>query len=216
VTGLKTGCRCQRNFFVYTSWNDRLRRVTNMKLFSQILTFILVLASLPVDAGSNAEPRQVYDWLTRLEGPWTLSPAERQEGKAAEHPTVSPLLGGEKVAMNYRLVGRGSTVQEDLLPDNERQMVTMYHCADASCSAVKATHYCAKRNQPEFLASMESTSEKLVFECDMSTDLCQSWDDHIHRITLELSDNGTHLKTVYSSYMNGEYSKDTIYHFDRK
>jgi len=61
-----------------------------------------------------------------------------------------------------------------------------------------------------------STPEKLVFECDMNTELCQSWDDHLHRITHELSADGRHLRAVYSSYMNGEHSKDTIFHFDRK
>ncbi len=86
--------------------------------------------------------------------------------------------------MEFKLIGRDSTVQEDLLPGTVRQMVTMYHCNDNDCSAVKATHYCAKQNQPEFLASSESSAEKLIFECDMSTELCQSWDDHIHRITL--------------------------------
>ena len=50
----------------------------------------------------------------------------------------------------------------------------------------------------------------------MNTELCQSWDDHLHRITHELSADGRHLRAVYSSYMNGEHSKDTIFHFDRK
>jgi hypothetical protein len=151
----------------------------------------------------------------QLEGQWTLSPANQQEGKASAHPEVSPLIGTDQVAMNFKLIANGSTVQEDLLPKTSRQMVTMYHCKDDTCSAVKATHYCVKQNQPELLASLESSAEKVVLECDMSTELCQSWDDHIHRITHELSNNGTHLRTVYSSFMNGEHAKDTIYHFDR-
>jgi hypothetical protein len=167
-------------------------------------------------AAPTTEPEQVYDWLRQLEGEWALSPAERQEGKATQRPEVAAMLGTGQLGMSFKLVGRGSTVQEDLLPGTERQMVTMYHCKDASCSAVKATHYCAKQNQPEFLASMESTPDRLVFECDMSTELCQSWDDHIHKITHELSADGTHLRAVYSSFMNGEHSKDTIFHFDRK
>ena len=118
--------------------------------------------------------------------------------------------------MRFSLIGRKSTVQEDLLPGTERQMVTMYHCRDSSCSAVKATHYCAKQNQPEFLASSASSPRELIFECDMSTDLCQSWDAHIHRITHSLSEDGKHLRSVYANYLNGEHTRDTVFHFDRK
>jgi hypothetical protein len=187
-----------------------------MKVISAIPLLALCLAIAAVNAAPQAEPEQVYDWLRQLEGEWTLSPAAQQEGKATQRPEVAAMLGTEQLGMKFKLVGRGSTVQEDLLPGTERQMVTMYHCRDASCTALKATHYCAKQNQPEFLASMESTPDRLVFECDMSTELCQSWDDHIHRITHEISADGQHLRAVYSSYMNGEHSKDTIFHFDRR
>ena len=95
-------------------------------------------------------------------------------------------------------------------------MVTMYHCRDSSCSAVKATHYCAKGNQPEFVASPGSSPRELIFECDMTTELCQSWDAHIHRITHQLSEDGKHLRAVYSNYLNGEHTGDTVFHFDRK
>lgn len=92
----------------------------------------------------------------------------------------------------------------------------MYHRKDSSCSAVKATHYCAKQNQPEFLASMKSSPTELSCDCDMTTDLCQSWDGHIHKITHQLSEGGKHLRAVYSTFLNGEHTSDTIFHFDRK
>jgi hypothetical protein len=187
-----------------------------MKAALSVTATVLFLASAATQAAPRAEPRQLYDWMRQLEGQWTLSPVGQQEGKATQRPEVAAMLGTNQLAMDFKLIGRGSTVQEDLLPGTERQMVTMYHCKDAPCSAVKATHYCAKQNQPEFLASLDSTAVKLVFECDMSTELCQSWDDHIHRITHELSEDGRHLRSVYSSYLNGEHSKDTIFHFDRR
>jgi len=189
---------------------------TGMKITQRFFFFAIVSLAYHAAVWAAAEPREVYEWMTQLEGEWVLSPLDAQEGNAANHPTVAPLLGTEQVAIEFKRIARDSTIQEDLLPGTERQMVTMYHCRDSSCTAVKATHYCAKRNQPEFLASLDSTAAQLVFECDMNTELCQSWDSHIHRITHELSDDGRHLKTVYSSYLNGEYEKDTIYHFDRK
>ena len=170
----------------------------------------------PLHAETASDPGQVYQWMKQLEGEWVLSPGAMQEGKAYQHPAVAPMVGGDATAIRFGLLGRGSTVHEDLLPGTEKQTATMYHCRDSSCSAVKATHYCTKQNQPEFLASLDSTADRIVFECDMSTELCQSWNDHIHRITHELSEDGRHLRTVYSSYMNGEHSKDTIYHFDRR
>lgn len=176
----------------------------------------LLPAAQSTFAQSQPEPRQIYEWIKQLEGEWTLSSVDRQEGGTKTHPSVVSLFGTEQVAMNFKLVGRESTVQEDLLPGTERQMVTMYHCQDSACSNVKATHYCAKKNQPEFLASRKSSSRELAFECDMSTELCQSWDGHIHRITHQLSDDGMHLRSAYANYLNGEHINDTIFHFDRK
>jgi hypothetical protein len=167
-------------------------------------------------AEPEVEPQQVYNWIKQLEGQWSLSAAEVQEGGTRTHPSVLPLFDSDKVAMEFKLIGRDRTVQEDLLPGTQRQMVTMYHCKDSSCSAVKATHYCAKGNQPEFIASQASSPRELIFECDMSTELCQSWENHIHRITHQLSEDGLHLRAVYSNFNDGEYTKDTIFHFDRK
>jgi hypothetical protein len=183
------------------------------------LTIAAVLTLFGVSQFSNAEtsvePEQVYDWMKQLEGQWSLSAVDRQEGGTKTHPSVQHLLDKDKVAMEFKLIGRERTVQEDLLPGTKRQMVTMYHCTDSSCSAVKATHYCAKGNQPEFLASPESSSRELIFECDMSTELCQSWDNHIHRINHQLSEDGKHLRAAYSNFVDGEYSSDTVFHFDR-
>ena len=177
----------------------------------------LILCSAPsLYAAEASEPQQVYDWLKQLEGEWTLSPMEMQEGGTRTHESVQSMLGGDQLAMQFKLIGRERTVQEDLLPGTRRQMVTMYHCRDASCSAVKATHYCAKGNQPEFLASAQSSARELIFECDMSTELCQSWDAHIHRITHQLSDDGNHLRAAYSTFLNGEFTTDKVFHFDRK
>lgn len=181
-----------------------------------VTAFSLLVGAATLEADTAADPRLVYDWIKQLEGEWTLSPVEVQEGGTRSHASVQSMLGTDRVAMQFKLIGRERTVQEDLLPGTKRQMVTMYHCEDQSCSAVKATHYCAKGNQPEFLASPQSSARELVFECDMSTELCQSWDAHIHRITHQVSADGKHLRAAYSNYLNGEFASDTVFHFDRK
>ena len=203
--------------FVQETESMNSLRVLAMKRYLTVAIGLLIFLAVQSSfAESPAEPQQVYDWIKQLEGQWTLSAAESQEGGTRTHPSVLPLLETDQVAMEFKLIGRERTVQEDLLPGTKRQMVTMYHCKDSSCSAVKATHYCAKGNQPEFIASSRSSPRELIFECDMSTELCQSWDNHIHRITHQLSDDGTHLRAVYSNFLNGEHTTDTIFHFDRK
>ena len=151
-----------------------------------------------------------------LEGEWVLTSADKQEGKATKHKLVAPLVGTDAVGMSFKLVGKGSTVQENLLPGTKKEMVSMYHCKDASCSQVKATHYCVKQNQPEMVADLSSTTNSLSYNCDMSTELCQSGQDHVHKIKHELSDGDNHLKTTYTSWKDGKYLKDSVYHFDRK
>lgn len=194
----------------------RTHACTTRRSLAAMTGFFLLVGAQAGHAQSPAEPQQVYDWISKLQGQWTLSAAERQEGGTKTHPSVQSMLGTDAVAMNFKLIGRERTVQEDLLPGTRRQMVTMYHCKDSACSAVKATHYCAKGNQPEFVASPESSPDELIFECDMTTELCQSWDAHIHRITHKLSEDGRHLRAAYSNYLNGEHTTDTVFHFDRK
>ncbi len=181
----------------------------------KVLTNIAVIAMLtsPCYAG---DARSHYDWMKGLEGGWVLSPADKQEGKATEHKLVAPLVGTDAIAMSFKLIGRGSTVQENLLPGTKKEMVTMYHCRDASCSQVKATHYCVKQNQPEMLVELSSARNELVFNCDMSTELCQSGQDHVHKITHQLSSDSKHLKTTYTSWKDGKHLKNSVYHFDRK
>jgi len=169
---------------------------------------------IPVALMAN-DAKPAYEWVKQLQGEWVL--AGTQEGKATQHKLVKPLLGTDTTAMSFKTLGRGSTVQEDLLPTTKKHMSTMYHCEDAKCSEVRATHYCAKQNQPRMLANLaKSTDNKMVLDCDMNAALCQSDIDHVHSITHELSDGGKSLKTTYTTWRDGKYAKDSIYHFVRK
>jgi hypothetical protein len=175
------------------------------------VSVVLAGSSVRAEEGSIA----IYKRMQQLEGDWVLSPAEDQEGKATTHKAVAPIVGSDQVAMSFRLIGAGSTVQESLLPGTSREMVTMYHCQDTGCSQVRATHYCIKQNQPQMVAVQKMEDGALIFSCDMSTELCQSSEDHVHKIAHKISADGKHLKTTYSSFKNGEHSKDSVYHFDK-
>lgn len=171
-------------------------------------------------ASENTTAWELFDWMdAALKGEWKLSSAAGQTGtQSYQHKAVLPLAGTDVTAMAFKLIGGDVTIQEDLLPNTAKQMVTMYHCKDIACTNLKATHYCVKQNQPEFLANLkESTPNRIVFDCDMSTELCQSDEDHVHQIIHELSQDGKHLKSSYLSWKEKKpVSNSSIYHFDRK
>ena len=158
-----------------------------------------------------------YLALADLKGDWKLAPAEQQEGGATKKGPAAKMLGTDGTAMSFKVIGKGSTVQENLLPGTGKEMATMYHCDDfETCSQVKATHYCAKQNQPQLVLDTAGSSQNVVsLTCDMSTDLCNSDEGHVHGITHELSDEGG-LKTTYTIFHKGKFQKNSVYHFVRK
>jgi hypothetical protein len=150
-----------------------------------------------------------------LKGDWVLAPAAQQEGGATKKGPAAKIIGTDNTAMSFKLVGKGTTVQESLLPDTPKEMVTMYHCKDKTCNTLAATHYCAKKNQPQLQADT-TLRKKIVMNCDMNSELCTSGDGHVHRITHEVSDDGNRLKTTYTIFQDGKHQKNSVYHFVRK
>ena len=185
----------------------------------KLLQILVMLASATTLQNAWAsEALNQYKAITVLEGDWILSPAEQQEGGATKKGPAANIAGTDTTAMSFKVIGRGSTVQENLLPGTSKEMATMYHCNDfKDCSQVKAKHYCAKQNQPEFVFDAKNSNANVIaMTCDMSSPLCNSNEGHIHKIRHELSKDNTHLKTTYTTFKDGKYKKDSIYHFDRK
>lgn len=159
-----------------------------------------------------------YDTLAMLEGDWKLSPPEQQEGGATKKGPAAKLLNTDATAMSFKVIGKGSTVQENLLPGTGKEMATMYHCDSfKQCGNVVGTHYCAKQNQPKLVLDKANSSEQtIVMTCDMQSELCNSAEGHVHMIKHELSNDRSHLKTSYVIFQDNAYQKTSIYHFDRK
>ena len=153
--------------------------------FISIFSITLVLSS--VWASTNTLNH--YKTLTLLDGDWMLSPASEQEGGATKKGPAAKLIGTDMTAMSFKVIGKGSAVQENLLPGTGKEMVSMYHCNDfKNCSQVQAKHYCAKQNQPELiLDAAKSNDSIIVMACDMNTSLCNSAEGHVHGIKHELS-----------------------------
>jgi len=182
--------------------------------YTAILNFALVMSSVWAATTSLNH----YKTLTLLEGDWMLSPSDEQEGSATKKEPAAKLVGTDNTAINFKVIGKGSTIQENLLPGTGKEMATMYHCDDfKDCSKVQATHYCAKQNQPELILDTASTTGNvIVMACDMNTSPCNSVEGHVHMIKHELSQDSNHLRTTYTIYKDGKHEKDSIYHFDRK
>ena len=187
-----------------------------------VFTSIQAKEEVAKHEASKRTAMNVYKNMTfMLSGKWYLSPASEQKDTtgAYKNPAIAHLVGDENATgTEYKVIGRGATLEEVLLPNTMKSMVTMYHCNSyTNCTELWATHYCAKQNQPRFILNLKETSdEKFVFDCDMKTELCNSNEDHIHKIVLELSDDGDHLKASYLAWKDKKLrKKHSIYHFDR-
>jgi len=186
-----------------------------MKILINTLVIGLLFLSSSLHASSGVMNH--YKTLTKLNGDWKLSPASQQEGGATKKGPAAKLLNTDKTAMSFKVIGKGSTVQENLLPGTKKEMATMYHCNDFdSCNQVAATHYCAKQNQPQLvLDTSQSSTNKIVMKCNMDTALCNSPEGHVHMIKHELSNNNN-LKTSYVIHKDNKLQKTSVYHFVRK
>jgi len=190
-----------------------------MKKTLLTLSFLGLLSTAAI--AEQNDPLEMYEYMrTALVGNWKLSPADKQLGTTSyKSKYLTSLVDTDATATAYKLIGFGSTLQEDLLPDTQKQMVTMYHCDDyIDCTQVLATHYCTKMNQPQFKMDLKNTTkEKIIFNCNMETKLCNSNEDHIHKIIMEFSNGGKHLKTSYLGWTDQKPNKkNSIYHFDKK
>lgn len=159
-----------------------------------------------------------YIAVTKLQGDWKLEPADKQEGGATKKGPAAKIIGTDKTAISFKVIGKGSTVQENLLPGTGKEMATMYHCNSyKNCTKVEAKHYCAKQNQPELILDAKNSSEKVIsMACDKDNSVCNSSAAHVHNLVHELSQDNSHLKTTYTIFKDGKFKKNSIYHFVKK
>ena len=194
--------------------------ILNKEVEVNKITLIVAISTLLLSSSAwTASPAvDNYKTLTLLQGNWMLAPVDKQEGGATKKGPAAKLLGTDKTAMSFKVIGKGSTVQENLLPGTDKEMATMYHCNDFNnCSQLQAKHYCAKKNQPELVFDAAGSSARVVsMACDMTSSLCNSNEGHVHNITHELSQDSNHLKTTYTIFKDGEFEKNSVYHFVRK
>lgn len=196
-----------------------MKKILLLGVLLGVLSFTILDAK---EEQKKLSPMDVYNRMVMvLSDTWYLSEEKKQIDTtgAYKNKAIAHLVGNdEAIGTEYKVIGRGATLEEILLPDTMKSMVTMYHCNSyTNCTELRATHYCAKQNQPEFLLNLDETTEnRFVFDCNMKTELCNSAEDHIHKIILELSDEDDHLKASYLAWKDKKLrKKHSIYHFDR-
>jgi hypothetical protein len=79
---------------------DPVKRLTSRgtkRYIGMVSGVVLLCLFQPAFAEAPTEPAQIYDSLKNLEGKWSLSAADIQEGGTKTHPSVLHLLGSDQV-----------------------------------------------------------------------------------------------------------------------
>ena len=172
---------------------------------------IAVLSTLVLSMNAQAEinSADLFEVLESFEGEWEFIEG-KQRGSCTKGADADS-------AIEFKLIGKGTAIQEDLMPGSNYQMVTMYHQEDLNDKAVIGTHYCVKKNQPAYKADLaNSTQDKLIFKCDPDrTKLCKSKEpyggSYVDSIVYELDDSGDNEKLTVHYMGRGQKLNDAGY-----
>jgi len=156
-----------------------------------------LLSSLILTLSAHAElsSTEIFETLQTFDGEWDFIEG-KQRGSCSKGKNATS-------AIRFKMIGKATAVQENLMPGSSYQMVTMYHVEDLNEKDVIGTHYCVKKNQPAYRADLEnSTDEKLIFKCDKTrTKLCTSEEpyggSYVDSIVYEIMDDGDTLTVHY-------------------
>lgn len=137
-------------------------------MFRKLSFTVILCLILSVSASGKISSDELYNTLVSFEGEWDFVEGAKQQGSCTKGEDADS-------AIVFKLIGKGTAIQEDLMPGSAYQMVTMYHKEDLSENEVIGTHYCVKKNQPAYRADLEkSTSDKIIFKCDKTrSKLCR-------------------------------------------
>lgn len=153
----------------------------------------LLLALFPLLAGTaqaQSKAAPAFDKLKSLAGEW--------QGKASD--------GSERSAI-YRIASGGSAVIETLKPQNEPEMITVYH---RDGDVVAMTHFCSAGNQPRMRAEVPAGEiNRLDFKFVDVTNLKTATDGHIHGLSILFQDPD-HISMIWTWRENGKDFPSTI------
>lgn len=133
---------------------------------------VIIIVQFSILAKDNAE--KGFEMLKSLAGEW--------QGKTSQ---------GKSVHLSYEIVSNGSVLMETLKPEQEPEMITLYHL---NKDKLMLTHYCSAKNQPRMkLEKIDPDSKEFHFSFLDITNLLKPEDGHMRGLTLTIVDED-HLK----------------------
>jgi len=151
----------------------------------------------PADDRKSAN--SAFERLKKLVGDWEFA------GPGAEATKG-------KIAVKYRLTAAGSTLVETLFPDEEKEMVTVYHPDEGQ---ILLTHYCCCGNQPRMRGRTGDRPDELVFEFAGGSNLDPAKDLHMHGYKVRFVD-ADHLHAEWEFYQAGKSAGKHTFDLVRK
>jgi hypothetical protein len=169
-----------------------------MKLLPTLCVAASVFA-LPGLVARGDEPLSAtaaFEKMKTLEGEWTVEAPE----------------GTPPRKINYKVVGAGSALVEELFPGTDHAMVSVYYVVDNN---LRLTHYCAAKNQPQLkLDRAASTPEQLVFAFDGGTNFDPAKDAHMHEGKIAFKDGGK-VESAWTGYSGGKPDHTMVFKLSR-
>lgn len=111
----------------------------------------------------------------------------------------------------YKVSAAGNTVTENLLAGTPMEMITAFHMDG---TAVMATHYCSRGNQPR-MRDAHPGKNSFMFDFVDATNLKSPNDPHMHSLKMEIID-ADHFVNTWTNYQNGKPGASMAFKFTRK
>lgn len=127
---------------------------------------------------------------------------EKLKSLVGDWEMVNPPEGAPrgKVTVQYKLIGKGSSLVETIFPGTDMEMLSVYH---RDGDQVVMTHYCAAGNQPRMRVKPGQDANELVFEFTGGANLNPDKDYHIHGGRVRFVD-GDHIQSEWVVYAGGK------------
>jgi hypothetical protein len=173
-----------------------------MRVTATFLSFMLLLVfGLSAGGDEKKEPAKQtgLERFKQLAGEWVGK--EGEEGKK-----------GAEFVVKYKVSSGGSAVVETIMPDSEREMITVIH-KDGDKLAL--THYCSLGNQPRMEADAKGDGNKVEFKFVSASNMKSEKAMHMHDVTFTFVDKDT-LKTEWVLYDEGKKTTTAVFDLKRK
>lgn len=163
-----------------------------LKKFAKLFVVGLMVTTA---AQAAMSAKEMFESLQMFEGEWEFVEGEQRGSCTRGDDALVPI--------EFKMIGKKTAIQENLMPGSAYQMVTMYHLEDLNDKDLIGTHYCVKKNQPAFRADLKnSTYEKMVFKCDKTrSKLCTADEpyggSYVDSVIYEVKDDGDSLTIHY-------------------